>query len=152
MMFRIGVISDTHGLLRSEAERGLTGVDHIIHAGDMGRPEIVDALRRIAPVTAVRGNVDSGKWARDYPDTKLVRLAGKSIYVLHDLKTLKTDLGAGFDVIVSGHVPKIDTVGGILYLNPGSAGPRRFKLPITFATLELTPDGMRPEIHDLGGE
>ena len=154
MMFRIGVISDTHGLLRSEAERGLTGVDHIIHAGHMGRPEIVDALRRIAPVTAVRGNVDSGKWARDYPDTKLVRLAGKSIYVLHDLKTLKTDLGAGFDVIVSGHshVPKIDTVGGILYLNPGSAGPRRFKLPITFATLELTPDGMRPEIHDLGGE
>ncbi|TXH18290.1 MAG: metallophosphoesterase [Gammaproteobacteria bacterium] len=154
MMFRIGVISDTHGLLRSEAERGLTGVDHIIHAGDMGRPEIVDALRRIAPVTAVRGNVDSGKWARDYPDTKLVRLAGKSIYVLHDLKTLKTDLGAGFDAIVSGHshVPKIDTVGGILYLNPGSAGPRRFKLPITFATLELTPDGMRPEIHDLGGE
>ena len=154
MMFRIGVISDTHGLLRSEAERGLTGVDHIIHAGDMGRPEIVDALRRIAPVTAVRGNVDSGKWARDYPDTKLVRLAGKSIYVLHDLKTLKTDLGAGSAAIVSGrsHVPKIDTVGGILYLNPGSAGPRRFKLPITFATLELTPDGMRPEIHDLGGE
>ena len=100
MMFRIGVISDTHGLLRSEAERGLTGVDHIIHAGDMGRPEIVDALRRIAPVTAVRGNVDSGKWARDYPDTKLVRLAGKSIYVLHDLKTLKTDIGAGFEVIV----------------------------------------------------
>ena len=154
MMFRIGVISDTHGLLRSEAERGLTGVDHIIHAGDMGRPEIVDALRRIAPVTAVRGNVDSGKWARDYPDTKLVRLAGKSIYVLHDLKTLQADLGAGIDVIVSGHshVPKIDTVGGVLYLNPGSAGPRRFKLPITFATLELTPDGMRPEIHDLGGE
>ena len=151
MTFRIGIISDTHGLLRHEAERGLTGVDHIIHAGDIGRPEIVDALRRIAPVTAVRGNVDSGKWARDYPDTKLVRLAGKSIYVLHDLKTLKTDLGAGFDVIVSGHshVPKIDTVGGILYLNPGSAGPRRFKLPITFATLELTPDSLRPVIHDL---
>lgn len=154
MMFRIGIISDTHGLLRPEAERGLTGVDHIIHAGDIGRPEIVDALRRIAPVTAIRGNVDSGEWARDYPDTNLVRLAGKSIYVLHDLKTLKAERGAGIDVIVSGHshVPKIDTVGRVLYLNPGSAGPRRFKLPITLATLEITPDGMRPEIHDLGGD
>lgn len=154
MMFRIGIISDTHGLLRPEAERGLTGVDHIIHAGDIGRPEIVDALRRIAPVTAIRGNVDSGDWARDYPDTNLVLLAGKSIYVLHDLKTLKTDPVAGVAVIVSGHshVPKIDTVGGVLYLNPGSAGPRRFKLPITLATLELTPDGMRPEIHELGGD
>ncbi|RXG88503.1 metallophosphoesterase [Bradyrhizobium vignae] len=148
------MISDTHGLLRPEAERGLTGVDHIIHAGDIGRPEIVDALRRLAPVTAIRGNVDDGEWARDYPVSNLVRLAGKSIYVLHDLKSLKVDPGAGIDVIVSGHshVPKIDMVGGILYLNPGSAGPRRFKLPITFATLELTPDGMRPEIHDLGGE
>jgi putative phosphoesterase len=154
MTFRIGIISDTHGLLRPEAERGLTGVDHIIHAGDIGRPEIVDALRRIAPVTAIRGNVDSGEWARQYPDTKIVRLAGKSIYVLHDLKTLQADLGVGIDVIVSGHshVPKIDTVGGILYLNPGSAGPRRFKLPITLATLEVTAEGMRPEIHDLGGD
>ncbi|MEZ2142212.1 metallophosphoesterase family protein [Bradyrhizobium sp. DN5] len=154
MIFRIGIISDTHGLLRPEAERGLTGVDHIIHAGDIGRPEIVDALRRIAPVTAIRGNVDSAEWARDYPDTNLARLAGKSIYVLHDLKTLKADLGPGIDVIISGHshVPKIDRVGGVLYLNPGSAGPRRFKLPITLATLELTPDGMRPEIHDLGGD
>lgn len=153
MSFRIGIISDTHGLLRPEAKRGLMGVDHIIHAGDIGRPEIVDALRRIAPVTAIRGNVDSGEWARDYPDTKLVCLAGRSIYVLHDLKTLKADPGAGIDVIVFGHshVPKINTVGRILYLNPGSAGPRRFKLPITLATLELTPDGMRPEIHDLGG-
>ncbi|MCK1619166.1 metallophosphoesterase family protein [Bradyrhizobium sp. 159] len=154
MTFRIGIISDTHGLLRPEAERGLAGVDHIIHAGDMGRPEIVDALRRIAPVTAIRGNVDNGEWAREYPDTNLVRLAGKSIYVLHDLKTLQDDLGAGIDVIVSGHshVPKIDTVGGVLYLNPGSAGPRRFKLPITLATLDVTSQGMRPEIHDLGGD
>ncbi|TYL86206.1 metallophosphoesterase family protein [Bradyrhizobium rifense] len=154
MTFRIGIISDTHGLLRPEAERGLTGVDHIIHAGDIGRPEIVDALRRIAPVTAIRGNVDSGGWAREYPDTKLLRLAGKSIYVLHDLKTVQADLGAGIDVIVSGHshMPKIDTVGGVLYLNPGSAGPRRFKLPITLATLEVTSEGMRPEIHDLGGD
>jgi putative phosphoesterase len=98
--------------------------------------------------------LDRGEWAREYPDTKLVRLAGKSIYVLHDLKTLQADLGAGIDVIISGHshVPKIDTVGGILYLNPGSAGPRRFKLPITLATLEVSLDGMRAEIHDLGGD
>ena len=154
MMFRIGIISDTHGLLRPEAERGLTGVDHIIHAGDIGRPEIVDALRRIAPVTAIRGNVDNGEWAAEYPDTNLVRLAGKSIYVLHDLKTLKVDPGAGIDVIISGHshVPKIDTVSGVLCLNPGSAGPRRFRLPITVATLEVAPEGMRPEILDLGGD
>ncbi|MET4349769.1 metallophosphoesterase family protein [Bradyrhizobium sp. RT9a] len=154
MTFRIGIISDTHGLLRPEAERGLTGVDHIIHAGDIGRSEIVDALCRIAPVTAIRGNVDNGEWARQHPDTTLVRLAGKSIYVLHDLKTLPADLGAGIDIIISGHshVPKIDTVGGVLYLNPGSAGPRRFKLPITLATLEITPEGMRPEIHDLEGD
>jgi putative phosphoesterase len=153
MMFRIGIISDTHGLLRPEAEQRLAGVDHIVHAGDIGRPEIVDTLRRIAPVTAIRGNVDSGEWAREYPDTTLLRLAGMSIYVLHDLKTLQADPGADIDVIVSGHshVPKIDTVGGVLYLNPGSAGQRRFNLPITLATLEVTPEGMRPEIHDLGG-
>ena len=154
MTFRIGVISDTHGLLRPEAERALTGVNHIIHAGDIGRPEIVDALRRIAPVTAIRGNVDSGEWAHQYPDTNLVRLAGKSIYVLHDLKTLQVDPGAGIDVIISGHshVPKIDTVDGVLSLNPGSAGRRRFKLPITLATLDVTPAGIRPEIHDLEGD
>ena len=154
MTFRIGIISDTHGLLRPEAERGLTGVNHIIHAGDIGRPEIIEALCRIAPVTAIRGNVDTGEWAREYPDTKLVRLAGRSIYVLHDLKTLQADPGAGVDVIISGHshVPKIDTVGGVLYLNPGSAGPRRFRLPITVATLEVAPEGMRPEILDLGGD
>jgi uncharacterized protein len=153
MTFRIGIIWDTHGLLRPEAEQRLAGVDHIVHAGDIGRPEIVDALRRIAPVTAIRGNVDSGEWAREYPDTTLLRLAGKSIYFLHDLKTLQAGPGAGIDVIVSGHshVPRIATVGGILYLNPGSAGRRRFMLPITLATLEVTPEGLPPEIHDLGG-
>ena len=150
-MFRIGIISDTHGLLRPESERRLAGVDHIVHAGDIGRPEIVDALRKIAPVTAIRGNVDTGEWAREYADTELVRLAGKSIYILHDLKTLHIDVRAAIDVIVCGHshIPKIETIGGVLYLNPGSAGPRRFKLPITLATLEVTPDGLRPEIHDL---
>ena len=153
MTFRIGIISDTHGLLRPEAERRLAGVDHIVHAGDIGRPEIVDALRRIAPVTAIRGNVDSGEWAREYADTELVRLAGKSFYVLHDLKTLHINARAGIDVVFSGHshVPKIQRIDGILYLNPGSAGPRRFALPITLATLEVTSDSMRPEIHDLEG-
>ena len=89
MTFRIGIISDTHGLLRPEAERRLAGVDHIIHGGDIGRPEIIDALRRIAPVTAIRGNVDIDDWAVAYPETEVVRLAGKAIYVLHDLKTLQ---------------------------------------------------------------
>jgi uncharacterized protein len=151
MTFRIGIISDTHGLLRPEAERCLRGVDHIIHAGDIGAPGIVEALRRIAPVTAIRGNVDRGEWAREYPDTKLLRLAGKSIYILHDLQTLQAGPGAGVDVIISGHshVPKIDTVGSVLYLNPGSAGRRRFRLPVTLATLEVVPEGMRPAIHHL---
>ena len=151
MMFRIGIISDTHGLLRPEAERHLTGVDHIVHAGDIGRPEIVDALRRIAPLTAIRGNVDRGVWAGEYPETKVVGLAGKSIYVLHDLETLHIDVRASIDVIISGHshVPKIQRIDDVLYINPGNAGPRRFKLPITLATLEIAPDGMRPEIHHL---
>src|ERR1700752_195404 len=115
MIFRIGIISDTHGLLRPEAERGLTGVDHIVHAGDIGRPEIVETLRRIATVTAIRGNVDSGEWAREYANTKLVSLAGKSIYILHDLNTLRMGDRAGIDVIVSGHshIPRIETIGGI---------------------------------------
>ena len=149
MTFRIGIISDTHGLLRPEAERCLMGVDHIIHAGDIGRPDIVDALRRIAPVTAIRGNVDSGEWARECPDTKLVRLAGKSIYVLHDLKTLQAD--PGVDVIISGHPTCRRSTPSAGCFNRGSAGRRRFKLPITLATLEVTPAGMRPAIHDLGG-
>ena len=150
-MMRIGIISDTHGLLRPEAERHLAGVDHIVHADDIGTPEIVDALRLIAPVTAIRGNVDRGDWAREYPDTTLVSLAGKRVFVLHELKTLHMDAHAPIEVVVSGHshVPKIESVGGILYINPGSAGPRRFKLPITLATLEVRPDGMRPEIHEL---
>ena len=151
-MFTIGIISDTHGLLRPEAEDRLAGVDHIIHAGDVGRPEIIASLRKIAPVTAIRGNVDGGEWARAYADTEVVRLAGKTIYVLHDLKTLRADALAGVDVVISGHshAPKIDTVDGVLYLNPGSAGPRRFKLPITLATLAVISEGrMHCKILDL---
>jgi putative phosphoesterase len=149
---RIGIISDTHGLLRPEAEKRLAGVDHIIHGGDIGRPDVLTALRRIAPVTVIRGNVDTGDWAREYAEAELMRLGGRSIYVVHDLKTLHIDpVAEHVDVIVSGHShkPAIDTVDGVLYLNPGSAGPRRFRLPITVATLEIGPSGLLPIIHDL---
>jgi len=152
MTFTIGIISDTHGLLRPEALRALAHVDHIIHGGDIGDPEIITALRRIAPVTAIRGNVDTGEWATEFAETEFVRLAGRLFYVLHDLNTLQVDpVAQGIDVIVSGHshVPKINTVDGLLYLNPGSAGRRRFKLPITLARLEIAPDGLKPIIHDL---
>ncbi|MBZ9906667.1 metallophosphatase family protein [Mesorhizobium sp. BR115XR7A] len=152
MAFRIGVISDTHGLLRPEAARCLAGVDHIIHGGDIGRPEIITALRCIAPVTAIRGNVDTGGWALPYAETELVRLAGRAIYVLHDLKTLQIDpIAQGIDLIVSGHshVPGMETVDGVLYLNPGSAGPRRFKLPVTLATVDITRDSIGPSIVSL---
>lgn len=152
MTFTIGIISDTHGLLRPEALRMLAHVDHIIHGGDIGDPEIITALRRIAPVTAIRGNVDTGEWATEFAETEFVRLAGRLFYVLHDLITLQVDpVAEGIDVIVSGHshVPKINTVDGVLYLNPGSAGRRRFKLPITLARLEIAPDGLKPIMHDL---
>jgi putative phosphoesterase len=152
MTFTIGIISDTHGLLRPEALRMLAHVDHIIHGGDIGDPEIITALRRIAPVTAIRGNVDTGDWATEFAETEFVPLAGRLFYVLHDLNILQVDpVAEGIDVIVSGHshVPKINTVDGLLYLNPGSAGRRRFKLPITLARLEVTLDGLKPIIHDL---
>ncbi|WP_027555012.1 metallophosphoesterase family protein [Bradyrhizobium sp. Cp5.3] len=152
MTFTIGIISDTHGLLRPEALRVLAQVDRIIHGGDIGDPEIITALRRIAPVTAIRGNVDTGEWATEFAETEFVRLAGRLFYVLHDLNTLQIDpVAAGIDVIVSGHshMPKIVTVDGLLYVNPGSAGRRRFKLPITLASLEVTPVGLKPIIHDL---
>jgi putative phosphoesterase len=152
MTYRIGIISDTHGLMRPEAERSLAGVNHIVHGGDIGGPDVIAALRRIAPVTAIKGNVDTGEWAREYAETQLVRLGDRVIFVVHDLKALRIDpVALGIDVVVSGHshVPKIDTVGGVLYLNPGSAGRRRFRLPITLATLDVTPDGLRSAIHDL---
>jgi putative phosphoesterase len=153
MTYKIGIISDTHGLLRPDAEHRLAGVDHIIHGGDIGRPEIIDALRRIAPVTAIRGNVDISDWVAAYPETEVVRLAGKSLYVLHDLKTLQIDpIAHGIDVVVAGHshVPNIDRADGVLYLNPGSAGRRRFRLPVTLATIDVSPNGLRPFIHDIG--
>ena len=146
MTFTLGIISDTHGLLRPEALRMLAHVDHIIHGGDICDSEIITALRRVAPVTAIRGNVDTGEWATEFAETEFVRLAGRQFYVLHDLNTLGVDpVAEGIDVIVSGHthVPKINTIHGMLYVNPGSAGRRRFKLPITLAILEVTPDELK---------
>jgi putative phosphoesterase len=149
---RIGIISDTHGLLRPEACERLAGVDHIIHAGDIGRPEVIAGLRELAPTTAIRGNVDKGQWADDHPHTEWLTLGGRTLYVLHNLDELDLDpAAAGIDVVVSGHShrPKIETIDGVLYLNPGSAGPRRFTLPIALAILELDGDALRPRIHQI---
>jgi hypothetical protein len=148
----IGVISDTHGLLRPEALAALRDCDHIIHAGDIGDREILDALREIAPVTAVRGNVDCEAWARKIPLTEVLETGNISIYVLHILQDL--DLkpeAAGFQVVVCGHshVPKQETKNGVLYFNPGSAGPRRFKLPVTVGRLHLKGGKVRAEIIEL---
>ena len=151
-MLRIGIISDTHGLLRPEAQHRLAGVDHIVHAGDIGRPEVIVALLKIAPVTAIKGNVDVGVWTHVFADTERVRLGGQSIYVIHDLKRLRLDPAAeGIDVVISGHTHRaeIKSAGRVLYLNPGSAGPRRFKLPVTLATLDIGPEGVQAAIHDV---
>jgi putative phosphoesterase len=148
----IGVISDTHGLLRPQVGQRLAGVAHIVHAGDIGSPKIIAGLERIAPVIAIRGNVDTGSWAEHYPETRMVTLGGRCIYVLHDIKTLQLDpVSRGVDVVVCGHShrPRIETVDGVLYLNPGSAGPRRFNLPVTVATLDVTASGVEPLIHHL---
>jgi hypothetical protein len=150
---KIGVISDTHGLLRPEAEQRLVGVAHIIHAGDIGRPDIIMDLGRIAPVSAIKGNVDTADWAACYPDTQTISFGGRSIHVLHDIHDLDFDpKSRGVDVVISGHShrARIETVDGVLYLNPGSAGPRRFKLPVTLAILEVTEGGVRAVIRELG--
>jgi putative phosphoesterase len=124
----------------------------IIHAGDIGSPSVIAGLNRIAPVIAIRGNVDTGQWAQQYPETQTLTLAGRCIHVLHDIKTLQLDpVSSGVDVVIFGHShrPGIETIRGVLHLNPGSAGPRRFNLPITVATLDLTASGPEPLIHDL---
>jgi len=148
----IGVISDTHGLLRPEALEALRGSEHIIHAGDVGTFDIIEILSRIAPVTAVRGNVDKGEWSCQLPETQVLELGGVSIYVLHDLAQL--DLkpkAAGFAAVISGHshVPKQETRDEVLYFTPGSAGPRRFKLPVSIGKLILEDGGVRGEILPL---
>jgi putative phosphoesterase len=139
-------------LLRPEAIAALRGSEHIIHAGDVGSPEILEKLSAIAPVTAVRGNVDKGVWCRRLPETEVLELGGISIYVLHDLVQL--DLkprAAGFAVVISGHshVPKQEMSDGVLYFNPGSAGPRRFKLPVSVGRLILEHGGVRGELLHL---
>lgn len=148
----VGVISDTHGLLRPEALEAMRGSDHIIHAGDVGAPEILEKLSRIAPVTAIRGNVDKAEWARHLPETEVLELGGISIYVLHDLA--KLDLkpkAAGFAVVISGHshIAKQETREGVLYFNPGSAGPRRFRLPVSVGKLIVENGSVRGELVEL---
>lgn len=147
---RIGVISDTHGLLRPEASAALRDSDLILHAGDIGKAEVLATLRTIAPVVAVRGNVDRGPWADRLPDYELIEVGGGSIYVLHDLKDFGAGpaAAAGARVIVSGHShkPLVEERGGAVFLNPGSAGPRRFRLPVTVARLEIEGGRARAEI------
>jgi putative phosphoesterase len=136
----IGLISDTHGLMRPEALTVLTGCDLIIHAGDIGKPEIIDQLRALAPVVAVKGNVDKGAWASKLPSTAVAEAGSTSIYVLHDIQQLELDPAAAeIDIVVSGHSHKPGRTerAGVLYVNPGSAGPRRFRLPVTVARLDL---------------
>jgi uncharacterized protein len=136
----VGVVSDSHGLIRPEALQALRHSELIIHCGDVGDPSVLKALRKIAPVRAIRGNNDHGGWADRLPERDLVRIESQFIYVLHNLAELDLDLAAsGVTAVLSGHShkPVVERRGGVLFLNPGSAGPRRFKLPITVATLTL---------------
>jgi uncharacterized protein len=136
----VGVISDTHGLLRPEAVAALTGVERIIHAGDIGERAVLDTLGRLAPVSAVRGNNDRGGWARDIPETEVVEIGGVAVYVLHDLHELDLDpRAAGFAAVIAGHShqPRQEVRDGVLYFNPGSAGPRRFRLPVSLGRLTI---------------
>jgi putative phosphoesterase len=148
----LGVISDTHGLLRPEAAEALRGSERILHAGDVGGPDILEALARIAPVTAVRGNVDTQSWATKLPGTDVVEVGGVSIYLLHDLGQL--DLkpeAAGFRVVVYGHShqPRMEEKNGVLYFNPGSAGPRRFQLPVSVGRLQIERGKVEGELTEL---
>jgi putative phosphoesterase len=150
----IGLISDTHGLLRPEALAALRGSDLIIHAGDVGTPEIIEQLRLVAPIVAVRGNIDKGVWADQLPLTAVAETRSALIYVLHDIHQLDLDPAAAqFDVVVSGHShkPQETRRSGVLYINPGSAGPRRFRLPITVARLDLRPSPWKLEFVDVSG-
>lgn len=149
---KIGLISDTHGLLRSEALQALAGVDEIVHAGDVGTPEVMESLRAVAPVQAVRGNNDRGSWAEKLPLRLLLTRGGVRIHVLHDVKELTFEPEEGaFDVVIAGHSHKPGVIerGRILLVNPGSAGPRRFKLPVTIGYLMIADGSARAEIHNL---
>ena len=150
----LGLISDTHGLLREEAVRALRGSDLILHAGDVGAPEILDTLKTIAPVVAVRGNVDTDKWAQTLPFTEVIQVGSVMIYMLHILQDLDVNpAAAGFGIVVSGHSHKPGQTekDGVFYINPGSAGPRRFYLPVTVARLDLEVRPWTVEFIDLEG-
>lgn len=149
---KIGLISDTHGLLRPEALTALAGVTEIIHAGDIGTPEILEGLRSVAPVHAVRGNNDRGPWTDEVPLRLLLTRGGLRIHVLHDVNELNANGEEGpFDVVIAGHShkPGVAERGRILLVNPGSAGPRRFKLPVTIGYLTITDGSARAEIRNL---
>lgn len=151
-LFRIGLVSDTHGLLRPEALAFLHGCDHIVHGGDIGNAAILEALARLAPLTAVRGNNDKGDWAGALPETAVLKAGGIRLYALHNLAQLAIDpASAGIRVVVSGHShqPKIEERGGVLFVNPGSAGPRRFKLPVTVAELVVDDGAVSARIVEL---
>ena len=150
--YSVGVVSDTHGRMHPDVLEALAGVDRILHAGDVGDRAILAALAAVAPVVAVRGNVDSGALARVLPETEVVEIAGASIYMLHDLSALDLDpAAAGFAIVVSGHthVPRIERKGGVLFLNPGSCGPRRFRLPVTLAHLTIGEAGTEAKLTTL---
>jgi len=150
----IGVISDTHGLLRPEAVEALRGVDLILHAGDVGSPEVLESLKGIAPVVAVRGNNDKGAWAEDLPSWEVAEVGVVFIYMIHDVKEIDlSPAAAGFQVVVSGHShkPSVEERKGVLYVNPGSAGPRRFKLPISVARLTVSGEAVSAEVVELPG-
>lgn len=149
---RVGLVSDTHGLLRPEVFPLLEGVDHIIHGGDVGGEEILEGLRRIAPVTAVRGNTDGGHFGRSLPATAAVELGGHTLYVLHILDELDLDpAAADVSAVIYGHThqPKVEDREGVLYVNPGSCGPRRFTLPVTVARMTAGPDGLEVRLIPL---
>ena len=148
----IGVISDTHGLLRPAAIEALRGVEHILHAGDVGDASILDSLRNVAPVTAIRGNIDVGGPCSHLPATEVVTLHGHTFYMLHDRQALDLDpAAAGFSAVISGHShkPLIEWRHGVLYMNPGSAGPRRFSLPVSIGLLTISADGLQPRLVTL---
>jgi uncharacterized protein len=150
--FRLGVISDTHGLLRPQAVAALRGCDLIIHAGDVGHEAVLDGLRSIAPTHAIRGNIDTATWAARLPPSDIVEVGELSFYVLHNIADLDLDPPtAGFAAVVYGHShqPSIETRDGVLYLNPGSAGPRRFRLPVTLARVAVAGTDLRPQIVEL---
>ena len=149
----VGVISDTHGLLRPEAVAALAGVDVIVHAGDIGSAAVLEALRQIAPIIAVRGNNDRESWAASLPEIVKTDVGGIRLCVVHDIKHLGGDPASeGVDVVISGHShrPSVERWAHLLLLNPGSAGPRRFTLPVAVARLHVGPAGLRAEIVELG--